>query len=583
MTKQQWNLDDIYPLDQFNEMKVRLQNQFGKFQLSWEKITPKSNTEDFVYLMENYEKVVSMVNQIVSRLDLGICTDQNNNSLRKLREIAEELISKIEVDTSELEKWLKGLSVQGKEKLDLENAQRFFCSIPQMEYSLKRKLYAAKYLLKPREENIIDSLNQKSLYALYDLRNQLINDYKFSLYDKKRISQSELMTFTYNKDHKYRTKAYKLLLSKYKKDINKHFLVYQSLIKCLSFESKLRGFENPFTAQNFNDDISDTALKSLFDVIQLNKETFGFFFKYQANLLKIPKFSRFDTHALTSKADIEISFDQAKDLILNALQDFNPKFFSYAKLLFDSNHIDYFPNPKKQIGAFCETISPSVTPYIFVNYYNRLSDVFELAHEIGHAIHSMFSSHLPPSTQESSILLSETASTLTEMVVFDYYLKQVDDPKLKKTIILQKLTDSYSMIFRKSYLVLFELKAFELVAEGSDPESLSQLYFDILKEQYGDNVEIDQLFRYEWACIKHLYDAPFYGYSYCFGELLSYSLYSNCKKNKQDYLPKIENILSAGGSVNTEQTLSMVGIDINSKETWISGFSLIQDLINQLN
>lgn len=582
-----WNLDDIYPLDKFDtlchELKTKLENLLS----TWGKITPEVSTEDFVKFFESKEEVISDSKKLISRIDLGICVDQNDLTLKKLRYKANELIIYVNEQIGDIDKWLTGISIKNKPTLDLENYNRLLKSIPTCKYFINHKKEAYEHRLSNKEESIIEHKDEIGLNSLLELRNQLINDYRFKLkIDKntiKTLSQSDLMSYTYDSNRQLRDQAYKHMLTKYRNDINKHFLVYRSLVKDWTRESELRGYNSPISVRNFDNDISGDTVNLLLKLAYQKKEIFNPLFEYKAEQLGLNKLSRFDTHASVNKEETTISFKQAKELILDSFQCFSPKFYEFGKLVFESQHIDYLPHANKQYGAFCETVSPKVTPYVFINYYNKVSDVFALAHEVGHAIHSMYSGNLYPSIQESSLPLSETASNLAEMIVFDHLLSMEADPVIKASIISQKLTDTYSMTIKKIFLVQFEIRAFEYLRDGTDPEILSQIYFDLQKEQYSKVVQIDPLFRYEWACIRHLFEVPFYCYAYNFGELLSYSIYSQFKNRRGNIVSQIEKVLSSGNSKNPQELLIDLGMNINSEEFWLDGYKMIEDLVKKVS
>lgn len=580
-----WNLDDIYSLDKFDAICLELKTKLRNLLSIWGKITPEVSTEEFVNFFESKEEVISDAKKIISRIDLGIYADQDDPTLKKLSFKANELIVYVNEQIDDIDKWLAGITIKNKPALDPENSNRLLKSVPDYVYFINHKKAAYKHKLSSKEESIIDYKDEIGLNSLLELRNQLINDYSFRLkVDKnttKTLSQSDLMSYSYDSNRQVREQAYKQMLTKYKNDIDKHFLVYQSLVKDWTRESELRGYDSPISVRNFENDISGDTVNLLLDLACQKKEIFNPFFEYKAEQLGLNKLSRFDTHAPVNKEETTISYEQAKELILDSFQCFSPKFYDFGKLVFKSQHIDYLPHANKQHGAFCETVSPKVTPYIFVNYYNKVSDVFALAHEVGHAIHSMYSGNLYPSIQETSLPLSETASNLAEMIVFDYLLSKESDPVIKASIISQKLTDTYSMTIKKIFLVQFEIRAFEYLRDGADPETLSQIYFDLQKEQYGKVVQVDPLFRYEWACVRHLFEVPFYCYAYNFGELLSYSIYYQFKNGRENIVPQIEKVLSSGNSKNSQELLVDLGMNINSEEFWLDGYKMIQDLVKK--
>jgi oligoendopeptidase F len=172
--------------------------------------------------------------------------------------------------------------------------------------------------------------------------------------------------------------------------------------------------------------------------------------------------------------------------------------------------------------------------------------------------------------------LAETASTLGEMMLFEKILSETKDANTKKQLLSDKLADSYATVCRQNFIVKFEIAAHEAIQKGIEESELSQMWLDNLKEQFGDSVEIDDMFRYEWSYIPHIIHSPFYCYAYNFGELLSMALYAKYKQEGESFVPKIEAILAAGGSQDPKQVLANVGIDMGSADFWQGSFELIK-------
>jgi len=228
-------------------------------------------------------------------------------------------------------------------------------------------------------------------------------------------------------------------------------------------------------------------------------------------------------------------------------------------------------------------ITPKITPYVLLNHKGNIRDVFTMAHELGHAVHDQLTNKHSILTAHPPLTLAETASVFGEMLLFDNLMKNTKDKKVKKTLLMQKLDDTYATIIRQAYFVLFETQAHNMVAEGkADLNTLNAAYLDNLKEQFGNSLTIADEFKYEWTSIPHIYHTPFYCYSYAFGNLLVLALYERYKKEGKTFVPKYLKILSYGGSENTARILKEIGIDIESEKFWQSGFDLVKEMVEEL-
>jgi oligoendopeptidase F len=236
----------------------------------------------------------------------------------------------------------------------------------------------------------------------------------------------------------------------------------------------------------------------------------------------------------------------------------------------------------KRGGAFCWPTGPDMTPWVLLNYQGKADDVSTMAHELGHAVHSMLSEEHNIFTYHSNLPLAETASTFGEMVLVDYLLQHEEDENVRRDILFSQVDGSYATILRQAYFALFEREAHNLINQGASVEELAQAYMQNLKDQFGDAVEISDEFRWEWVSIPHIYDVPFYVYAYTFGQLLVLSLYRQYKAEGKDFIPRYTKILSTGGSKAPVEVLSEAGIDVYDAAFWQGGFDVLKGLIEQL-
>lgn len=575
-----WNLDDVLKKEDFEKLLKELEREIEKTEEWWKKLDRNMKLEDFKAFLEYDEAVGKKFLRLGYLPELMESLNQKDNEARLMKTKGADLALKFSQKTRKISHWIKGLEVEGKEKLDEENAKRLFKAIPALEYGLTYSRQAAKHTLSQKEEEIIDNKDVNVGSAVSDLRGLIEAEMVYNFGKRKIKTQGELLKYVHDKSAKKREMAYRSLLTKQKEHIDKLFVIYQAVVKDWVYESKLRGYSSSIGMRNFGNHVPDKAIETLLRVCREEKGVYHEFFKFKAKELRKKKLSRFDLYApLSSKVNKVhkvIKLEEAKKLVLDSFAKFSPKFVEFTNEIFDKQHIDSHPRANKRSGAFCATVSPKIPPYILLNHTNTLRDVSTLAHELGHGIHSMYARHLPASAQHANLPLSETASTLGEMLLFEKMVKEESDPGIKKMLLAEKINDSYATILRQNYFVLFELEAHQRIAEGTTAKELCKIYLKNLKEQFGNSVKVDPIFRYEWLYIAHIFESPFYCYAYNFGELLSMSLYAQYKAAGESFVPKIEKLLTAGGSEDPNLLLRQIGVNIEDPDFWRGAFEIVR-------
>lgn len=585
--KEKWNLDDIVSLPDWPNLYKEIEADLVTYEKWWKKLSPDMATKSFASFVKFDEGFSEKVTRLYDRVAMWEDVDQKASEAKKLKSQTNDLFVKISQATTKISHWLKGLPVAGKKTLDNRNAKRLFEAVPDLTYVFNYQRLAAKHSLSEAEEILTTQKDSTLGSALYDLRETIETDFRFEVKVKgkkpiKVETIEELKMYTHSDNKAMREAAYRALLGKYSENVDKFFLIYQAVVKDWGLESKSRGFKSSIARRNFANHIPDQAIEVLLDVVVGNRKVFQDFFKYKARQLKLKKLSRFDLYAPLKKAKSKFSYEQSVDLVLGVFDDFSPTFSKYAKKIITDNHVDVYPSPNKRPGAYCATVGPNLSPYVLLNFTGQWRDISTLAHELGHGVHSLYASGHSASAQHANLPLSETASTLAEMLLFENLLASAKNEEEKKLMIADKLGDSFATILRQAYFTRFELKAHELISQGTTAEVLSKEWLKTLKEQFGSSVEVDEVFKDEWAYIPHIVRAPFYCYAYAFGELLSLALYARYKKEGESFVPKIEKILAAGGSEDPDKVLKEVGIDMADPEFWQGSFEVIKGWLKEL-
>lgn len=584
-----WNLEDIVAKKNWDQLYKEVEEGYKELGKWWKKLEPEMTTKEFGEFLEFDEQLGEKGARLGGLPGLLETVELRNQDVKLMKSKVTELGLKYASLGIRIGHWIKGLPVEGKKTLDKKNVKRLFGTIPDLEYGLRYSREMARYSLETKIEEVITNKDAWGVGQLTDMRDLIEAGMKYELKipgkKMRQVStQSELLKMVRNRNPEIRKAAYRALFLAHKGEIDKLFLTYQAIVKDWAYEAKLRGYHSPISSVNLSNHISDKAVETLLKVCTDNRKIFWEYFKIKARVLGVKKMSRWDVYAPIPgrRPKARLNLEQAKEIVLTAFEEFSPNFANKAKQIFERGHVDSHPRKNKRSGAFCATISPKIPPYVLLNFTNTDRDVLVVAHELGHAVHSLYAENHYPSAQQANLPLAETASTLGELIVFEKLLVREKDPKVKRAMIWEKLADSFATILRQNYFVIFEMRAHEAIKRGTTAEGLSKLYLQTLKEEFGGSVSVDPLFKYEWCYISHIFESPFYCYAYNFGELLTTALYGRYKREGVSFAPKIEALLAAGGSRNPNELLKELGIDIEKEEFWENSFEVIKSWIKQL-
>jgi len=576
-----WSLSDLFT--GFDDPNIKrtyqlLEEMVRKFEEYRDSLTPGIDTSLFMDIVKGMEAVQKLGTRIGGFAELAFAANTQDQKAQIAIAQFEQFAAEMSNRTLFFNLWWKAL--------DDANSERLMSSSGDYRYWLQQMRNFKQFTLSEPEEKVINIKNVSGVSALNMLYDSITNRYVFKLTvdgEEKELTRGELMAYVRGSDPDLRARAYQELYRVYENDGPILGQIYQALVRDWRNENLgLRGFSSPMSVRNLVNDIPDEVIDTLLEVTRQNISIFHRFFNLKAKLLGMEKLSRYDIYAPVSESDKRYSFDTAAEMTFEAYQDFDPEFAAKAKRVFDDNHLDSEVRKGKMSGAFCATLLPELTPWVLLNYQGKADDVATMAHELGHALHSMMAEEHTAFTQHACLPLAETASTFGEMMLTDRLLEQETDEDVKRDILFRQIDDAFATIIRQIYFAMFEVQAHDMVINNASIDELSDAYLENLKEEFGESVELSDEFRWEWVSIPHIYSTPFYVYAYAFGQLLVFALYKQYKIEGETFKPKYKQILSAGGSIAPVQLLSEAGIDISQAAFWQGGFDVIDEMVKRL-
>jgi len=579
-----WSLNELLPKPSpqvISERIARLETAVSEFEARRQHLSPAMTPEDLRGAVRDYEALVERMAVLDAYGSLWFSSDTQSRGAQSYRNRLKQLLTGWYNRILFFELWWKGLEDHEAQELlptgEEDGDHRHYLE------SLRR---LKPYTLDEKSEQIVNLKDANGISGMLTLYSMLTNRLEFELeVDGKTetLTRDGLMSHAFSPRPERRAAAYRELYRVYEDEATILAQVYINRVRDWHSENvEIRGFDAPITVRNVLNDVPDAAVEVLLEVVRENAPLFRRYFHLKAGWLGLDRLRRYDLYAPLASSDKEIPYPQAVSSVLGTFDRFHPSFARLARRVFDDDHIDSEIRKGKRGGAFCATVLPRLTPWVLVNYTGRVRDVATLAHELGHAIHSMLADDHSVLTQHPSLPLAETASVFSEMLMTDRLLQEEQDPLTRREILAAFLDDIYATVLRQAYFVLFELAAHDAIRSGASLDELNEMYMENLREQFADSVELPEEFQYEWLSIPHIFQTPFYCYAYSFGQLLVLALYRRYLEQGEAFKPHYLKMLSYGGAARPEVILAEAGIDIADPAFWRGGFEVVDERIREL-
>lgn len=591
-----WDLTELLPAPSEEAIAAGLaevEAEVARFEAARPLLTPSAadaadaaNTAgvdrgELLGLMRRYETIHERLNRLLGYGSLWFSEDTRSRAAQSYRNRIEQAATGLLNRILFFELWWKSLG--DDEAAALLPAGAEHADFRHFLADLRR---FTPFTLDERVEQIINVKDTNGIGGALTLYSMLTNRLEFQLeVDGERLSltRDALMSYAFSPRAELRAAAYRELYRVYEGEATVLGQIYVNRVRDWYAENvEVRGFASPIAVRNRFNDVPDAAVDVLLEVVAGRADLFRRYFRLKARGLGAERLRRCDLYAPVAASDREVPFPEGVASVLDTFREFHPEFARHAERVFAEGHVDSEIRKGKRGGAFCSTVSPRFTPWVLVNYAGKVRDVATLAHELGHAVHSMLAAGHSPLTQHASLPLAETASVFAEILMTDRLLRASADPLVRRELLMASLDDVYATVLRQAYFVRFELAAHEAILAGRSVDDLNALYLDNLREQFADSVELTPEFQYEWLSIPHIFHTPFYCYSYSFGQLLVLALYRRYLEQGEAFKPGYLKLLAYGGSARPAEILAEAGIDIADPAFWAGGFAVVEDRLAEL-
>ena len=386
-----------------------------------------------------------------------------------------------------------------------------------------------------------------------------------------------------SKDRNVRKAAFNSLYKSYMQFKNTFASLLKGNIKSNFFVSKTRKYNSPLEMYLFDDYIDKKLYLELIEKVNKNLDINHDYMKVRKKILGLDSLHMYDVYApLVDNIAKEYSYEEAKEIVINALKPLGEDYIKNLTYLFDNNCIDVYHNKNKRSGAYSWG-SYDTMPYVLLNFEGEFNDVSTIAHELGHSMHSLYSNKNRPYHDHGyPIFLAEIASTVNE-ILLNKYCSENAKTKEEKAYYLNNLLEMFrSTLIRQTMFAEFELKIHDLEEEGESltEELISNTYYEINKKYFGEDVISDDEIKVEWARIPHFYTS-FYVFKYATGISAAAKIAGDILEKKEGALENYIEFLSSGGSDYPLEILKKVGIDMANDDTIDKALNMFKNTLEE--
>ena len=575
-SKYKWNMTDFYSdwkewNEELEELKVMMK------EIPQYKGKIKGDSKKFVELIQLEEKMGRVLDKLYVYVYMLKDLDSKDEvSSVKLQEI-QALYTEYSVSAAWITPEILEIPKETMEKWIAENPE-----LKDHKFGLMEIYRLQGHVLDEGKEKLLSYYGQymgapHDIYAELSISDMKWNEVKLSDgYEGPVTNGVYSKVLATNRNQEDRKKAFEALYGAFENNKNTYGAIYRALLQRDVASSKGRNYgsslEKALEPKNVPTEVYTTLLKSAID----NNAPLQRYVNLRKKALGLKEYHYYDNSINIVEYDKTFDYDVAKDMVYNSVAPLGEDYSNKMNRAISEGWIDVFETENKRSGAYSIGVY-DVHPYMLLNYQSTMDDVFTLAHELGHTLHTMLSNENQPyALHDYTIFVAEVASTFNERLLLDYMIKNSNDPIEKIALIEQALGNIVGTFYIQTLFANYEYQAHKLIEEGKavTPDVLSGIMDNLFKEYFGDTITMDELQKIIWARIPHFFNSPYYVYQYATSFASSANLYdriTNPKyseeeraKAKEDYLT----LLKSGGNDHPMAQLKKAGVDLEKEESF---------------
>jgi oligoendopeptidase F len=446
-----------------------------------------------------------------------------------------------------------------------------------------------EHTLSAREEEIIAMSGElgeapKSIFSMLNNADIKFPEIIDEDGDKVPITHGSYINFMESDDRRVRKDAFKGLYHTYGKQRNTLAALLNASVKKDVFYARVHKYPSALEASLYADNVPISVYNNLIETVRSHLDIFYRSVALRKKLLAVPELHMYDIYApLVKEVKTRVPYEEAVRMVEKGLAPLGETYLSDLRKGLNSHWVDVMENEGKTPGAYSWG-AYGTHPYVLLNYQNNLDNVFTLAHEMGHSLHSYYSWQTQPYVYSYyRIFVAEVASTVNETLLTRYLLENAPDEKQKMYLINHYLEEFRGTVFRQTMFAEFEKIIHEKVEKGEPltTDVLCEIYYGLNKDYYGPDMVVDEEISLEWARIPHFYNA-FYVYKYATGFSAASALAQSILEEGQPAVDRYMEFLKSGGSDYPINLLKKAGVDMNEPKPVIQALKVFEEMLKEM-
>lgn len=578
-----WKLEDIFETDQaWDEELAQLQKdipQIAEFQ------GKLSDSADSLYnMLQLQDKLSQRLGKLYTYAHMRYDEDTTNSWYQSLNAKAENVLTQASSEMSFVVPEILAME-EGKVEAFLKENQ----GLQAYKKTLDEITRQRPHVLSQKEEALLAEASEpmssaSQTFGMLNNADLTFPRIKNESGEEVELTHGRYISFLESKDQRVREEAFKAMYGKYGEFKNTFASTLNGNVKKDNFYAKVRNYNSAREAALDNNNIPEQVYDNLVEAVNEKLPLLHRYAALRKKVMKLDELHMYDLFTpLVQDVDMEIPYEKAQKVVLEGLEPLGEEYLNIVKEGYENRWIDVEENKGKRSGAYSSG-AYGTNPYILLNWQDNVNNMFTLAHELGHSVHSYYTRKNQPYRYGNySIFVAEVASTCNEALLNDHLLKTTEDEKEKLYLLNHFLEGFRGTVFRQTMFAEFEHDIHVRMQNGEalTAERLTELYYELNRKYFGDAVVSDEEIGLEWARIPHFY-YNYYVYQYATGYSAATALANKILAKEDGSVDRYLNFLKAGSSDYPIEVLKQAGVDMTSKQPILDALDVFEEKLNEM-